>query len=55
MGNVGNKEAVNRIYVCHMFKVCLKVGCSLDLFVCTVEKIVFYIQNCATSKQRKMR
>jgi len=35
----------------------MKVGCSLqsDLFVCAVEKIVFYIQRFATSEQQKLR
>jgi len=40
---------------CHMFKIRLKVGCSLIYLSAQLKKNVFYIQSCATSKQRKMR
>jgi len=33
----------------------LEIWLWSNLFVCTVEKIVFYIQNCGTSEQRKLR
>ena len=46
-----NNWFFSALQTCHMFKICLKVGCSLICLSAQLKKIVFYIQNRATSKQ----
>jgi len=47
--------AFSAFQTCHMFKIRPKVDCSLIYLSAQLKKSFFYIQSCATTKQRIIR